>query len=141
MFGRTKVDKETEKRLSDLRSHISKMDAGKRILLTDGRVGVFKGYNGGMFSGDTFSIEEHGEIQEVPLELYECVLVEDSNLKCPLCKGNRIMNDCLRNPDGTSSAFRENITSNMELMPTFNSRRIILRACRDCGYIMPFVRI
>lgn len=133
--------KEQQKRLMDLRLHMNNMDLEKRILLTDGRIGIFKGYGGGLYSGDTFSFEEHGVIQEVPLELYDCVLVDDPNLKCSLCSGERIMNGLLRNSDGTFSAFREMITSDKDKMPTFNSRSIILHACRDCGYIMPFVGI
>lgn len=138
MFKKTKLTKEKEKLLLDLRTHFKSMDVGKRILLTDGKIGIFKGYNGG---SDSFSIEESGVIMKVPLNLYDCVLVDNPNLKCPLCNGERIMNGWLRTPDGSSAAFRENITSKMNLMPTFNSRRIILHACRDCGYIMPFVRL
>lgn len=140
MFRKNKRDKEKEQRLSDLRIHFNLMDAGIRILLTDGRIGYFINYNGGAFTGETFSIEVDGVIQEVSLNLYDCVLVENPNLICPLCSSDRIMNGRLRNPDGTNSSFRENINSN-NTMPTFNSRRMILHACRDCGYVMPFVQV
>ena len=136
-----KIDKKKERLLSDLRIHFSKMDIGKRLLLVDGRIGIFKGYDGGVLSGDTFIFEEHGVVREIPLELYDSVLVDNSNHKCPLCQGERVMVGRLRNPDGTFPAFRENINSDINSMPTYNSRPIILHACRDCGYIMPFVHI
>lgn len=142
MFNRkNKVNREKEMNLSNLRIHFTQMDIGKRVLLIDGRIGIFKGYTGGLTSGDTFLFKENGVVQEVPIELYDSVLVSNPNLKCPLCEGERIMDGLLKNPDGTFAAFRENITCSNDSMPTFNSRKINLYACRDCGYIMPFLAI
>lgn len=141
MFKKTKTDNEKERRLSDLRIHFNNMDVGKRVLLKDGRIGIFKGFDGGAFSGDTITFEEHETTHEIPLELYDCILIDNPDLKCPLCEGTRIMNGLLRNSDGGFSAFRENIISDTGRMPTYNSRRIYLHACRDCGYVMPFVHI
>ncbi|MFJ7954203.1 hypothetical protein ACIQZG_22125 [Lysinibacillus sp. NPDC096418] len=141
MFKRNKAKREREEHLSKLRSHFSKMDKGKRLLLIDGRIGIFKGYNGDVFEGETFLFEENGEVQEVQLDLYDSLLVHNPEHKCLLCSGERIMEGLLRSPDGLFPSFRENITSDIGSMQTFNSRKISLHACRDCGYIMPFVEV
>lgn len=132
---------EKKKRLCELRNHFVKMDVGKRLLLKDGRIGIFKGFEGDEFSGVAFHFEENGVIKEIPLELYDSVLVSNPHIKCLLCGGDRIMDGVLRSYNDTFTIFRENITASSDITSTVNSRKIHLHACRDCGYIMPFVNI
>lgn len=135
--------KEREQLKSELRSHLCKMADASRILLKDGQIGFFRGFEGTQFTGDTFTFvsEKDGAVLEVPLEQYDCILIQESAFSCPVCQGKRIMKGVLRNADGGYAAFREDITFNPVIMPSFNSRRIHLRACRDCGYVMPFVNV
>lgn len=126
-------------RAEDIRIHLNNMEEGKRILLRDGRIGIFRGYNGTALSGESFMFEFNGSVQEVQLEEYDCVLIDNSSITCPVCKGERIMDGYIGNPDGTLCLFRENI--NNSTGPSFNSRRIRTHACRNCGYIMSFVDV
>jgi RNA polymerase subunit RPABC4/transcription elongation factor Spt4 len=117
------------------------MQTGKRILLHDGRICFFQEYRGGRHFGESFTVSLNGTLEEIPITEYDCLLIRNEDVICPTCGGRHIMDGYLGNPDGTKSRFRENITDNQSYSPPYNIRKVRTHACRDCGYVMVFVKV
>lgn len=132
-------NRENEKIPYDVRIFFEWMVKGNRIRLKDGRIGSFKGYDYKK-SRNTFLFEENGTIESVRIDLYDCTLVRNPELQCPVCQSHIIMDGVLRS-NNAFPKFVERTASMIELSSYYyNSSPIILHACRDCGYVMPFLQ-
>lgn len=137
-----------KRRDHSLRESFNKMSPGKRILLKDGRIGIFHGFPEGdrfFMKGDNFDINFNGEIESVSIRDYVCILIEDENVKCPCCNSHYIMDGFLSGDysDEEISISKINVRYNEKTTNTtsLNSHSVKCRACHVCGYIMLFTNL